>query len=453
VTKVSVIGGGYVGLVTAAGFADLGHSVCVLEIDPCKTRSLERGILTIDEPGLPESWQRNREQGRISVTGDYIKGLLDAEFAFVSVGTPSTRTGRPDLKSLYTAVRRIAETASGPLVVVVKSTVPVGTAEVVAGILARYGRDGRRFAVVSNPEFLREGYAVHDFMNPTRIVIGGSDRKAIDAVAGLYERIKAPVITCDNRTAEMSKYASNVFLAARISFMNEIASLCEEYGVNVSRIAEIMGFDPRFGKGYLNAGLGWGGSCLPKDVDGILHMAKSRGVKLRMISAAQKINKQQPQLVMEKLHRLLGPLENKTIGILGLAFKPNTCDMRCASSVTLISLLREQGCSIKAYDPLAMKAAAELGLEISYCADAYEVARDSDALVLVTEWGEFKDLAMSVLCSSMTNPVFIDGRNFFDPDAMLEAGFLYEGIGRRTSGKPAISEAAPVNRPVTSRFR
>lgn len=444
-SNVSVIGGGYVGLIAAAGFANLGHNVTLLEIDPHKKRSLERGMFAIDEPDLPSMWERNQKKGRIHVTDNYVKGLLDAEFAFIAVGTPSTCTGKPDLKNVHLAAKSIAETSSGPLIVVIKSTVPVGTAEVVTEILARYSRNGHRFSVVSNPEFLREGYAIHDFLIPNRIVIGGSDQKAIDAVVRLYDNVDSPLVTCDNKTAEMSKYASNVFLATRISFMNEIALLCEEYHINISRIAEIMGLDPRFGKGYLSAGLGWGGSCLPKDVDAIIHMAKSRGIKLRLISAAQQINQQQPQLVLKKLHRLLGSFENKTIGILGLAFKPNTRDMRCASSVTLISLLREQGCLIKAYDPSAMEASAEIMPDINYCADPYEVADGSDALVLVTEWSEFKQLDMSAIRSSMKRPIFIDGRNFYDAEAMIEEGFVYEGIGRRRVGTSVGNEVAPVS--------
>lgn len=437
-SNISVIGAGYVGLVTAACFAELGHKIGLLEIDPEKLSALERGILPINEPGLSDLWQRNQEEGRICVTGNYIEGLLGAKFAFIAVGTPPTRNGKPNLKWVRQAAKSIAEAASGPLIVVLKSTVPVGTADLVAGILDRYGRNGHSLPVVSNPEFLREGLAVFDFMNPARIVVGGSDQNAAEAVARLYKPLDSPLIICDNKTAEMSKYASNVFLATRISFMNEIALLCDECGIDVVKVAEIMGMDPRFGRGYLSAGLGWGGSCLPKDVSALIHMAKTQRVPLRLVNAVQQINKQQPHLVIKKLRRLLGPLEGKTIGILGLPFKPNTDDLRGATSLVLISLLKEQGCWVKAYDPVAMEAAVEIMSEVTYCADGYEVAKGSDALVLVTEWDEFKELDMRIVSSLMNRPIIIDGRNFYDPEAMIQAGFVYEGIGRRGVQSPVV---------------
>lgn len=440
-SSISVIGGGYVGLVTAACFAELGHKVSLLEIDPEKVNSLERGVLPINEPGLTELWQRNQAEERICVTGNYIQGLLGAEFVFIAVGTPSMSNGKPDLKCVRSSAKSIAEAASGPLIVVIKSTVPVGTADLIVGILGRYGRNGHSFPVVSNPEFLREGAAVFDFMNPSRVVAGSSDTSAADAVAKLYKPLGSPLVICDNRTAEMSKYASNVFLATRISFINEVALLCDAYGVDVVKVAQIMGMDPRFGSGYLSAGLGWGGSCLPKDVKGLIHMAKTRRVSLPLTRTVQRINRRQPHLLIRKLQRFLGPLEGKTIGILGLSFKPDSDDMREACSLSVIALLEEQGCRIKAYDPLAMETAAKLMHEVTYCADAYEVAKDSDALILVTEWDEFKELDMQVLSSLMNRPIIIDGRNFYDPDAMVQAGFTYEGIGRN-GARPKKSEIA-----------
>jgi UDPglucose 6-dehydrogenase len=431
VKNISVIGAGYVGLVTAACFAELGHKVSLLEIDPAKLAVLGRGVIPISEQGLPEIWQRNQANGRIFVTSNYIQGLLGAEFVFVTVGTPSTRTGKPDLRWVRLAAKNIAEAASGPLTVVIKSTVPVGTADIVAGILDHYGRNGHNFPLVSNPEFLREGLAVFDFMNPTRIVVGASDRNAAAAVAKLYEKIDSPMIMCDNRTAEMSKYASNVFLATRISFINEIAILCEEYGVDVVKVAEVAGMEPRCGDGYLGAGLGWGGSCLPKDVRGLIHMAENRKVRLPLVRAVQRINQRQPMLVSEKLRRLIGSLEGKTIGILGLSFKPGSDDMREARSILVVSLLQEHGCYIRAYDPVAMETAARLMPKVTYCGNAYEVAKGSDALILVTEWDEFKNLDMKKVSSLMNQPVLIDCRNFYDPGEMIRNGFSYEGIGRR----------------------
>lgn len=430
-SQISIIGAGYVGLVTAACFAELGHNVNLLEIDPERINALKRGVLPISEPGLTELWQRNQVKGNIHVTDSYITGLLGAEFAFIAVGTPSTRSGKPNLKSVRAAARSIAETASGPLIVVLKSTVPVGTARFFAEVLARHGRNGHTLPVVSNPEFLREGAAVFDFMNPTRVVVGAADPHAAAAVARLYKPLDSPIILCDNGTAEMSKYASNVFLATRISFINEIAQLCDGYDVDVVQVAEIMGMDPRFGTGYLNAGLGWGGSCLPKDVRALIFMAKCNGVPLKLLRAVEQVNQQQSRLVIKKLTRLLGSIEGKTIGILGLSFKPESDDIREASSLSVIRQLEEQGCKIKAYDPVAMAATAKLKPQVIYCKDAYEVAKGADALILVTEWDEFKEFNMSIIYSLMNHPIIIDGRNFYDPDAMVQKGFVYEGIGRR----------------------
>jgi len=431
--NISVIGAGYVGLVTAACFADLGSRVSLIEIDPKRIAALERGQIPIYEPGLPEMWQRNQAEGRICVTDNYIKGLLGADFAFIAVGTPSARSGKPDLKYVRSAAKSIAETASGPLIVVIKSTVPVGTTDLVTEIVTNHGRNGHSFSVVSNPEFLREGLAVFDFMNPTRIVVGGSNQNAVDAVARLYGKIDSPLITCDNRTAELSKYASNTFLATRISFMNEMANLCDESGVDVVKVAEIMGLDRRFGRGYLNAGLGWGGSCLPKDVRGLIYMAESRRVPTPLVRAVQRINQHQPKLVIDKLQRLLGSLEGKTVGILGLSFKPGSDDMREARSLLVVSLLEEHGCQVKAYDPMAMDTAAKLMPKVIYCDDTYEVANGSDALILVTEWDEFEKLDMRKMASLMRYPVMVDSRNLYDPEEMAQAGFVYEGIGRGSS--------------------
>lgn len=431
--NITVVGAGYVGLVTAACFAEFGHKVSLLEIDTEKLRILEHGGLPVAEPGLPELWQRHRAAGRLFFTSDYAQGLAGSEFVFIAVGTPSARNGKPDMKWVRSAARSIAEAASGPFIVVIKSTVPVGTADLVARILARFGRQTQRFPVVSNPEFLREGLAVFDFMHPTRVVVGSSDQEAANAVAELYASLDSPTILCDNGTAEMSKYASNVFLASRISFINEIALLCDAYGVDVKKVAEVAGMEPRCGEGYLGAGVGWGGSCLPKDVRGLIYMAKSRRVPLPLVCSVQEINQRQPHVAIAKLRRFLGPLEGKTIGILGLSFKPNSDDMREASSISIISLLQAEGCTIKAYDPLAMPRAAKLMPEVVYCADAYEVADGSDALMLVTDWDEFKELDMKRMASLMKHRVLIDGRNLFDPDEIAHIPMVYEGIGRRST--------------------
>ena len=431
--NIAVIGAGYVGLVTAACFAELGNKVCLIEIDTKKLNALKRGQMPINEPGLPELWRRNQLAGRITVTDNYIQGLLGTEFVFIAVGTPSTRSGKTDLKWVRLATKKIAEAASGSLLVVLKSTVPLGTADLVAELLTRYGRNGYNFSVVSNPEFLREGFGIFDFMQPTRIVVGAKDEIAAEAVAELYRPLDSPTVVCDNVTAEMSKYASNVFIASRISFMNEMALVCDEYGVDIMKVTEIMGLDPRFGRGCLSAGLGWGGSCLPKDVKSLIHMAKIRGIPLRMVNAAQQVNQQQPYVVIRKLRRLLGSLSGKTIGILGLSFKPGSDDMREARSIQVISLLEGSGCHIKAYDPAAMDIAAKLMPSVIYCEDAYEVANDSEAIIIVTEWDDFRKLDMRRISSLMKLPIIIDSRNMFNPEDMAQAGFIYDGVGRQGS--------------------
>lgn len=439
-TRISVVGAGYVGLVTATCFADLGHQVTLIEIDQEKMNLLKRGVMPVHEPDLPELWQRHWVGGRLSITSDYEKGLENCELTFICVGTPSTANGNPDLRGVRSAAKSIAQAASGYMIVVNKSTVPVGTAELVAGIITRYRSNNDDFAVVSNPEFLREGCAVFDFLHPTRVVVGSSDAHAAQAVAQLYEPMGCPIILCDAGTAEMSKYASNALLAARISFINEIASLCDSFGVNVTDVARVAGLEPRCGDGYLGAGLGWGGSCLPKDVRALIHMAQSRGVRSPLLRSVLRINLRQPQIAVAKLQWWLGSLKGKTVGILGLAFKPNSDDIREASSLAVISLLQEQGCRIKAYDPVAMEMAAKLLPMVTYCAGAYEVAIGSDALVLVTDWDEFKQLDMKRISSLMNCPILIDGRNFYDPEEMIEAGFIYEGIGR--SGTAYMRQAA-----------
>jgi UDPglucose 6-dehydrogenase len=431
-SNISVIGTGYVGLVTAACFAELGNRVSLLAADNNKPAALVNGTIPVNEPDLGEIWERNRERGRIIFTDDYHEGLLGAEFAFITVDAPSGNNGKCDLKLLRLAAKNIAESASGPLIVVIKSTVPVGTAEIVNRVIAYNGLSGHSLPVVSSPEFLREGSAVSDFMHPDRIVIGASDAKVTKKVSKIYESLNAPIVTCDNRTAEMSKYACNTFLATRISFMNEIALLCDEYGADVVKLADIMCLDHRFGKGYLSAGLGWGGSSLPKDLRGLIHMAKMKNIPARLLRSVQQINQQQVYIIIRKLYSLLSSLEGKIVGILGLSSKPDSDDIREARSLLIISLLEDQGCRVKAYDPdpITMQKAAGHNFTVTYCADAYEVARSSDALILVTEWEEFKNLDMAAMAASMTHPILIDGRNLYDPDEMIQAGFLYEGIGR-----------------------
>ncbi len=432
--NISIIGTGQTGLVTAAGLAELGNKVTVIESDLKMATALEGDRLPINEPDLPALWKRNQAEGRISVTDDYGKGLQGADFAFIAVITPSGRNGKPDLKWVRAATRSIAEAASGPLIVVLKSTVPMGTADIVLDLITQYATNGYTFAVVSNPEFLGEGMAVYDFMNPTRTVVGGTDQKDIDAVAALYAGLKAPLITCDNKTAEMSKYASNTFLATSISFINEIALLCDECGADVKKVAEIAGLEPQRGNG-MSAGLGWGGSRLPKDVRGLIYLADTYRVPFPLMHAVQRINQRQPRLVIEKLGYLVGSLKDKTIGLLGLSFKPGSDNMLEARSIEVVRLLEGNGCRIKAYDPLAMEEAAKIMPGVTYCEDVYKVAAGSDALILVTEWDEFKKLDFKKIAALMNRPVMVDSQNLYNPEEMTAAGFLYDGIGRRVAGQ------------------
>jgi UDPglucose 6-dehydrogenase len=311
-----------------------------------------------------------------------------------------------------------------------KSTVPIGTGDWVAEIVEEHLPAGLEFAVVSNPEFLREGSAINDFLHPDRIVLGSTNRQAGEKVAQLYLSLRAPIIVTDLRTAEMIKYASNAYLANRISFVNEIASICEQLGADIKEVAIGMGYDKRIGHSYLDAGVGWGGSCFPKDVKALAHMAAIHGCHPQLLRAVIEINRDQRRRVVQALRDILGTLHGKTVGVLGLAFKPNTDDMREAPAVEIIHLLQNEGASVKAFDPVAMQRAKEIIPEVTYCEDAYEAAEGSDALVVVTDWNEFKHLDMARLKASMAEPVLVDGRNIYEPSKMQELGFVYRGIGR-----------------------
>jgi UDPglucose 6-dehydrogenase len=430
-SKICVIGGGgYVGLTTGACFADLGNEVVCVDIDEAKIEGLKRGKLPIYEPGLQEMVERNAKMERLRFTTSYSEGLDGAEFAFIAVDTPSGSEGEADLKYMHMAAQTIAKEMSDSLIIVNKSTVPIGTGDWVAEIVEQHIRPGLEFAVVSNPEFLREGAAINDFLHPDRIVLGSTDPEAAQKVAQLYLSLRAPMIVTDLRTAEMIKYASNAYLANRISFINEIASICEQLGADVKEVAAGMGYDKRIGHFYLDAGVGWGGSCFPKDVKALAHMAAIHGCHPQLLRAVIEINRDQRRRIVQNLRETLGTLHGKTVGILGLAFKPNTDDMREAPAVEIIHLLQHEGASIKAFDPVATPRAKEILPEVEYCEDAYAVAEGSDALVIVTDWNEFKHLDMARIRASMGQPVLMDGRNIYEPRRMQELGFIYRGIGR-----------------------
>lgn len=428
--QICVIGTGYVGLVTGVCFADLGNKVICLDVDPHKLEMLRAGKSPIYEPGLEELMERNMRSGRLSFTDSYAAGLDGADFAFITVGTPMGDDGSADLRYVEAAARSVGEAISGPLIIIDKSTVPVGTGDMVTRIIGEHVRPGFPFTIISNPEFLREGSAVSDFFRPDRIVLGAADRAAAQRVAELHEPLGAAVIITDLRTAEMIKYASNAFLATRISFINEIAGICEKLGADVKEVARGMGADKRIGPHFLDAGIGYGGSCFPKDVLALHHMAASAGCHPQLLAAVMDINQDARQRFVRKVKTLLGGLEGKTVGVLGLSFKPNTDDMREAPSLEVIAALQAEGATVKAYDPVAMERAAEVLPQVTFCATAYDAAKEADALLIVTEWNEFKQLNWEKMARFMRRPIVVDGRNLYDPNEMAARGFTYWGVGR-----------------------
>ena len=428
--NITVIGVGYVGLVTAACFADLGNRVVGLDIDEDRIAGLKRGEIPIYETGLEEMVTRNAGSDRLSFTTSYPKALREAEFVFIAVGTPSGVDGEADLKHVRAAAESIASAMVAPLIVVNKSTVPVGTGDWVADVIRAHQPKPIPFSVVSCPEFLREGSAILDFMNPARTVLGSLDPEAAEQVAQLHLPLRAPIIISDLRTAEMIKYASNAFLAARISFINEIANICEALGADVKEVATGMGYDPRIGPHFLEAGLGYGGSCFPKDVMALAHMAAEKGRHPQLLQAVMLINDDRRRLLIEKVRELIGDLEGKVVGLLGLTYKPNTDDMREAPSLEIARRLVENGARVRAYDPVGMIRAATIMPELIMAEDAYALAEGCDALVVCTEWNEFMHLDMERVHKAMRQPVIVDGRNIYDPVEMARLGFYYRGIGR-----------------------
>ena len=433
--NIAVIGAGYVGLVTSACFADLGNKVCCLDIDAERIHNLKKDVMPIYEPGLAEMVQRHVQAARLRFTTDYKDALEDAEFAFIAVGTPEGVDGEADLQYVRQAATSIANTMKTPLVIVNKSTVPVGTGDWVANIVRDNQPEVIDFSVVSCPEFLREGSALQDFMNPHRTVLGSLDADAADRVAQLHLPLRAPIMVTDLRTAEMIKYASNAFLATRISFINEIANICEDLGADIKEVAVGMGYDPRIGPAFLDAGIGYGGSCFPKDVKALAHMASVQGKHPQLLRSVMDINADARMKVLARLHETLGmDLSGKVIGLLGLAFKPNTDDMRDAPSIDIAYALVQSGTEVRAYDPVAIPAAEKIMPEIHYIENAYELASGCDALIVVTEWNEFKQLDLERILAAMRGNVLIDGRNIYATNEMQAHGFVYRGIGRGYDG-------------------
>jgi UDPglucose 6-dehydrogenase len=421
---IAVIGTGYVGLVTAAGFAELGNDVWCIDIDEAKIAGLKEGRIPIWEPGLEELVARHR--GRLHFSTDLSDALEHARLLFVAVGTPSTYSGDADLSSVHAVVDAMPPSDRHALVM--KSTVPVGTGDSIKRTFVEQGKAGFRY--VSCPEFLKEGSAVKDFLEPDRVVVGDDRDWAGDAVVALYEPLGAPLIRTDIRSAEMVKLASNAFLATKISFINEIANVCEETGADVVEVARGMGLDDRIGPKFLQAGIGFGGSCFPKDVTALKQLAGNSGYHFQLLNSVIEVNELQKRRVIAKLEKHLGSLVGKEIALLGLAFKPNTDDMREASSLVLSARLHAAGARVRAYDPVAEEEARKLLQGVDFKPSAQEAIEGADAVVLVTEWPEFRELDLAGVALAMRGRLVVDGRNYLDRDAVHAAGLTYEGIGR-----------------------
>ena len=459
--NICVVGTGYVGLVTGACFANLGNQVACLDIDAAKIERLRAGELPIYEPGLDTLVERNVKVGRLRFTTDYAEAVAGADFIFIAVNTPTIAGGAgADMSYVEAAARSIATYLRNDAVIINKSTMPVGSGDLVSTIVHEHLTvPTLNVAVVSNPEFLSEGFAVRDFQHPDRVVLGSVDRAAAQRVAELYLPLRAPIVITDLYTAEMIKYASNAFLATKISFINEIARICDLLGADVKEVAAGMGYDQRIGSRFLNAGLGYGGSCFGKDVKALAHMADEAGLHPQMLDAVMKINHDQRHVAIEKLEAELGglnSLRDKTIAVLGLAFKDNTDDMRDAPATDIINWLIEAGAEVRAYDPVAVETARheQPDWQVTYCADEYDASRNADGVILVTEWKQFHDLDLERLRSVMRGdekgPVFIDGRNFFDPAQVEQMGFRYHGIGRGKARRKSVQQrTAPAEQPST----
>jgi UDPglucose 6-dehydrogenase len=429
--NICVIGMGYVGLATAAVFADLGNDVIGADIDAAKIARLRSGEPPIYEPGLQEMLRRNLDEGRISFTTDTAEAVRASEVVLIAVGTPAGADGGTDLSQVEAAARDIVRGMNDYKIVVNKSTVPVGTGDLVARVIKEATPPDARFDVCANPEFLREGSAIEDTLAPDRIVVGVSNQHVAERLLELYAPLDRPIIVTDVATAEMIKHASNAFLAAKVSFINAIADICERVGADVSTVSHGMGADHRIGHEFLQPGLGYGGSCFPKDVQSLIAAAAAHGYDFALLRAAQEINDGRVARLIERMNEVMGKLEGKTVAVLGLSFKPNTDDLREAKAVELLRGLLGRGAVARAYDPVAMHKCAALLPQVHYAQSAYEAARGCHALVIATEWNEFKLLNLARLKDLMAEPIIFDGRNILAPEKVRALGFRYYGVGRR----------------------
>jgi UDPglucose 6-dehydrogenase len=438
--RVAMVGTGYVGLVSGACVADFGHQVICIDKDSTKISALNAGEIPIYEPGLGELVRTNVEQGRLSFTTALSEAVAEADAVFIAVGTPSRRgDGHADLSYVYEAAREIATALRGFTVVITKSTVPVGTGDEVERII-RELRPGDDVAVVSNPEFLREGAAIHDFKHPNRIVVGTDDERAKRIVAEIYRPLylnQAPILFTGRRTAELVKYAANAFLATKITFINEVADLCERVGADVQEVARGIGLDNRIGPKFLHAGPGFGGSCFPKDVRALIKTAQDHDVPMRILEAVETVNDTRKRAVARKVSTAFaGVLRGKTVAVLGLTFKPNTDDMREAPSIPLITALQDMGAKVRAYDPVGMEQAKQVLTDVTYCRGPYDCVEEADAVVIVTEWEQFRALDLGRVSDLMACPVIVDLRNVYRPEDVKKHGFAYTCVGRAPTHQP-----------------
>lgn len=429
--RIAVIGTGYVGLVSGTCFAEVGNSVVCCDIDAEKIRGLSAGVMPIYENGLKELVDKNVNENRLFFSTDIPKAIEEAEIIYIAVGTPMSETGEADLTFVKSVAEMIGKHLNGYKVIVNKSTVPVGTGKLVQAIIERNSKGEFPFDVVSNPEFLREGTAIYDTMNMERAVIGATSEKAAAIIEELHTPFQTKIVKSNLESAEMIKYAANAFLATKISFINDIANICERVGADVSKVSEGVGLDSRIGSKFLKAGIGFGGSCFPKDTMALLQIAKSVGYPFKLIEAVIETNQKQRAHIVQKLLDVFGDLNGMTISVLGLAFKPNTNDMRSAPSLDVIPMLRSLGAKVKAFDPIAVPEAEKLlGDQAVYSEDLYETIQDTDACVILTEWPEVQNMDIAKLKSALKNPVLIDGRNIFEIEQMRNEGMIYHSIGR-----------------------
>ena len=431
--RISVVGTGYVGLVAGACFAETGNQVVCVDKDAAKIRLLNRGKIPIFEPGLEEIVRRNHQEKRLTFTTSLPEAVRKSDVVFIAVGTPTGEDGSADLKYVLAAAVEVAQSLNGYKVIVDKSTVPAGTAELVHATMAKHAK--HPFSVVSNPEFLKQGAAVEDFLKPDRVVIGASDEKAADVMRELYRpftRTGAPIMVMDPASAELCKYAANAMLATRISFMNEIANVCEAFGADVDMVRRAIASDKRIGPAFLFPGCGYGGSCFPKDVKAVIQFSGARKYRFRILEAVEAVNEAQKLRMLTRVDRLVGKnLKGKNIAVWGLAFKPRTDDMREAPAVPMIKGLLERGAKVRAFDPEARESAkAIFGKQITYARNAYDALKDADALLVVTEWNEFREPDFKRMRRAMRQPLVIDGRNIFEPRQIRGLGFTYSSIGR-----------------------